>query len=146
DSVMDRFSRPDMVDKITSRFPRALQSAHSTNDFRRDVKTLNVIDPLVIGGISSIQVTSDLPRLRKVLSLATYSNYEINGLITTPTNPHLIAFKDRTLGEFNYYGYEYPQTWMLAGNTLNLTGVEGNTRAIGVMGIFFPNYTFDALK
>lgn len=144
-SVLDRFSRYDLEDKVMGRFPRALQSAHSTNDFRRDLKTINVYDPLVSSGISTISVSADLPRLRKIKGIATYAGYETVGLVNVPNNPHLTAFKDLTLGEFNYYGFANRQTWILAGNVLNLNGVESNTRAIGIMGLFFPSYALNGL-
>jgi hypothetical protein len=142
-SVLSRFSRPDLEEEVTLRFPRALKSAHSVNDFRRDLATTYVYDPMVVAGIANISVSVNFPRLRKIKSISTYADFVTVELLTTPVGQHITSYKDRTLGEFTYYGFQHAQTWLLAGDVLNLSGVESPARVIGVYGVYYPTYVFN---
>lgn len=153
DRVEDFFSRPDLHDRILARFPKALQSAHSVDKFRRDLKTIYITNPAIFSGVVNIPLTTSLPRLRKVREILCYSSFTLDGVTVVPGTliPNYSlegGFRDLTdaASNFNYYGFRYPQTYAIAGNILNLAGVDSTSLAIGVAGVYYPSYTFNAIS
>lgn len=144
--VMATHSRYDLETEMLKQFPSALRSAHSVNDFRRDQKVVSVFDPLVASSTCLIDVVSDLPKLRKIKGIKLFSSYTgvSPNQVTGTETPSKFTNITET-GEFNYYGLAYQQTYSIFGQTLNLTGVDADTVAVSVYGLFYPSFLLNNL-
>ena len=142
--VMATHSRLDLEQELLGQFPASLRGAHGVNEFRRDQKTLSVFDPLVASDTCTIEITADLPKLRKVKGIKLYSSYtgvspnQVVGTEIPSTYVDILS-----TGEFNYYGLTYVQTYSIFGTKLNLTGVDASTVAVSVSGLYYPTFTLN---
>ena len=142
--VMLTHSRPDYSLELINQFPIALRGAHGVNEFRRDQKTVSVFDPLVSSGASTIEIMTDLPKLRKIKGIKLYSSYTgvaPDQVVGTEIPSKFVDIL--TTGEFNYYGLTYQQTYSVFGTKLNLIGVDDSTVAVSVSGLFYPTFTLN---
>lgn len=149
DKVLDDLSRPDLTDRALRQFPQCLQSAHSTESFRRDVKTVSIANPAIVSNIVQLTTTLDLPKLRGVRKVECFTAFTLgDGDVVIPSGlitPNTFVDLSDANSEFNYYGFGYAQSYVLLGNTLTIKGVDTTTLAISVTGQHWPSYALNEL-
>lgn len=154
-NVCEEYERPDMVYKLSNKFPFCVRSAHSVERFARDMTeaslvgfSINTSDPRNPG---LVQVTQDdnLPRCREVRYIIPYRTY-------TEPSPGVIIPGELIPGVRDFvpthervavrdiYGYIIPNTFSQLGNVLSITGVDTNATCLVIGYLSFPNTFFSS--
>jgi hypothetical protein len=137
-------ARYDMTDKIlTYDFSNILNTAHSINIFRRDLRKLYILNPSINSGKVAVDMSSEFRAIRVIRGVKLYSSYSVVGTVVTPgteiiSNPEYTEAQGEN--QFNYYSNKILNTYYIAGNYLNFREVPENCVCIEVTGIVRPYY------
>lgn len=137
-------ARYDMTDKIlTYDFQNILNTAHSINIFRKDLRKLYIVNPTIVSGRVSVDMTSEFRGIRVLRAVKLYSSHSVAGTVVTPgteilSNPEYTESQGEN--QFNYYSNKIMNTYYIMGNYLNFTDVPQNCTCIEVTGIVRPYY------
>lgn len=151
EEAIDYTSRPDLINNLIAIFPAILRKVHSIDTFNKDVEFYQVANPALLNDKYVAPIASTFPRLRKVISIATYDAYTGTGSEIDPfvgVNEQQVTWLQATSGRplADYFGFIQAQTYYSSGGSFIMKGVQSSTKLIELETFSWPTWTYNELS
>lgn len=136
-NVLTRAERPDLLQDAYGFFFAALKSAHGAYRFRRDIKVKPVtsISRNSTTGIATIQMPTEVREIIKITTKNSSGTELTSNFINSANDLNLV----------NYYGFAYPQTYIVSGRDINIKGLDATATTIDIRCLAWPTFVYDSL-
>lgn len=138
------YSRMDLFSQILEvQFSNFLRAAHGLDNFRKDLRNLYILNPLISNGVVTENLTTELLRARSIYDVNLYSTYVQVGTVVTPGTKILLPEKYKNADStdlYDYYDIPTRYVWQIFGQTITLRDVDTATTCIELKVLAYPTY------
>jgi len=149
-AAMDFSSRPDLETELLNEFPALLRQAHSIQKYTYDIQVVHFANPTTVNGRFTIPILTQMPRLRDVYALRSYTAFTGDGTDISPfvgTIESGIEWKHSidASPKKDYFGFIHPYTYHIMGNNLTVLAVPQETSLLEFEAVMWPTWDYNAL-